>query len=219
MDNSICFIITSVIEPWTALPFNYSRKRSAFSPEERFSQTCETIASIHKYAPHADIWLLEGGKPNYTTKIMDLGVRILNVSNSRYVKRAVMSNSKAWGEASMMLYALPYMLIGKYKSYFKISGRYCLNEHFDMDRWSTTNISGKDIYGDKNELSTRLFCIPKCQLFHFYKALLSRWWKLKGSGTVYENYLSRHIGHENISWISPIGVEGKIGVNGKEVKE
>lgn len=218
--NKICFIITSVISPWNDEPFGYSAKRTIYDAQQRYEQTLSTINSIRKYnGDDVTIWLLEGGKTIDTQEFENCGVRVFNVSRIKYIKKAVMSNSKAWGEASMMMYALPFMIKEKFDLFFKISGRYSLNEHFDICQWSLTNISGKDIYGDKQELSTRLFCIPKHQIFNFYKALLSRWWKLKGSGTVYENYLVRHIGPENISWINPIGVEGKIGVSGKKVIE
>lgn len=217
MNNSICFIITSVIEPWTALPFNYGTIRSAFSSEERFSQTCKTIASIHKYAPNADIWLIEGGKSTYLSQIEDIKCKVIYVGKWHLFRRAISSNSKALGEAAMMVYILPYILCSKYKYFFKISGRYYLNNHFDFGKWDFRSICGKDVYGDRHEISTRLIGIPKSKMWLFYKALARRFWKLRGS--VYESYLLKGISAQNVHWIEEIGVEGEIGVNKIHIAE
>lgn len=212
MNKQCCFIVTSVIQPWTEQKLNYGDTRSAFSYKERYTQTIATIDSIRKYAPNADIIIIEAGRSTYNEQLRKLGVRVVNVGRKPWVRRAVSSSSKAWGEAMIMVAIWWRLVFGRYDYYYKISGRYRLNEQFNEKLWSRKQISGKDIYGDKHEISTRLLGIPKCQLWRFYKAIFRRFWKLPITN-VYESYILKGIDPKNVCWLDVIGVEGEIGVN------
>lgn len=203
-----CFFISSVTTPWDNTPYNYSM-RSSYTPTERTLQTIKTIESIRKYCPQAQIILCEGGSTS-SLQIARLVDKYIYAGKYHCVRYAVAGNSKAYGEAMLTLCALPF--ISNYDYIWKISGRYFLNDKFDINKYVTgtgkNRITGKDIYGDKTQISTRLLGIPKSCIGLFVKAIFRRFWKLPRPYTVYEAYLMKGIGIQNINFIIPIGVEG-----------
>jgi len=78
-------------------------------------------------------------------------------------------------------------------------------------RGGKNKITGLDIFGDNTQISTRLIGIPKSCFGVFLKAVFRRFWKLHRPKTVYEAYLAKGIGADNIHFISPIGVTGSAG--------
>ncbi len=203
-----CVIITSVIAPWVDTPLSYG-PRSGYAPEERYAQTLETIASVRKYIPNAEIVFVEGGK-YVDDDIKVLVNRYLWGGVNLFVRKAVSNPSKAWGEIVLMLYAY-FHLPKDCDYYFKLSGRYCLNANFDITQWCTDRICGKDIYGNQTQISTRLIGIPRRFLSLYYKALLRRFWRISNSNCVLESYILKGIGLQNVHFLPTIGVEGFVG--------
>jgi len=218
----VCFVVTSVIDPWTEEKYAYGSERSAFTASERYSQSIKTVRSIREHTkqlPYVDTLFVDGGQQVNFDRIRLEGARILYVGKNFFVRKAISSKSKAFGEAALMISGLPAMIRGKYDYFFKISGRYFLNENFLIEDFDFGNIVAKDIYDDKTEMSTRLFGFPANKLTLIYGAILRRWWKLFNPFTVYEGYLLKGIGPNNVSWKDEIGVEGFLGVSNEHIVE
>ena len=130
-----CFIITSVIYPKPGKQVQYNGIRSIFSPEERAEQTLRTVESIRLKVPGAKIILVESGLqeilPYELAKKVD---QYSYVGNKKLVRWSCDSKQKSLGEIMMLYYAMK-----KFKFpadfYFKISGRYFLNEEFNLRDW------------------------------------------------------------------------------------
>jgi hypothetical protein len=59
-----CVIVTSIVEISDA-PIAYAPTRSLYSHQQRFEQTLETIDSIRRHLPEADIVLIECSPDGY----------------------------------------------------------------------------------------------------------------------------------------------------------
>lgn len=215
-NKRICVIVTSVLIPWDSSPFDYKGLRSVYSVDERIAQTIETLESVKEHLPGSDVIFVEGGRrpDDGVVDMLEKSVRMTHGSRMVFagkcymVKRAVSGKSKALGEIALMLYVRLFLRKYKYDYFFKISGRYKLNDDFDISKWRMDKICGKDIYGDETQISTRLLGIPKCMLQRYYFALLRRIWKVPKTSTVLEGYVLKGIGREGVCFIRPIGVEG-----------
>ena len=135
----ICFIVSSCIYTDTNPNFrgNGSEKRSAFSWEERVLQTYKTIESIREKIDNAYIILVDNGdcdpKDYFDTKVD----KYVYIGDKRFARKAALKN-KSFGEAVLMLYALPFAK--EYDFIFKLSGRYYLNDKFDLMKWDLNKI-------------------------------------------------------------------------------
>ena len=213
-NKKVCVIVTSVLIPWNDSPFDYKGLRSVFSVDERIAQTIETLESIKKYLPDANVIFVEGGADDRVVDLLERhirkthGSRIIYGGKCGWVKRAVSGKSKALGEIALMLYVRRFFRKNRYDYFFKLSGRYKLNDDFDISRWRMDKICGSDIYGDETTISTRLLGIPRSLLDRYYYALLRRIWRVPKVSTVLEGYVAKGIGRNNICFMQPIGVEG-----------
>ena len=213
------FIILSVITPWNTNAWDYGQ-RSLYSPDERFLQTIETIKSIRKYGGNdANILLIEGGAYSFEKELSSLVDKYVYVANSRIVRNAVRGNSKAFGEVMLWLSAMPFIVGNRSRYFWKISGRYKLNESFASADWQYDKICGKDVYGNQLEISTRLIGFPYRSIHLIIKALLRRFFSLPNSNVVFEGYFLKGLGLHNVCFLDRIGVEGNIAVTGRIIKE
>jgi len=128
-------IINSIIDT-PNLPLSYTKTRSVFSTQQRFQQTQYTIQTIKKYIPDPYIIIVECSyfneeQYNFFNNNCD---HIINLFNDEESKNFIYSNSKSSGEGTMTIKALEYILTSniEYNCFFKISGRYFLNEHFNI---------------------------------------------------------------------------------------
>lgn len=213
------FIILSVITPWNSNAWTYG-PRSLYSPDERFYQTMDTINSIRKFGgEHAKIILIEGGACSYKKEISPVVDKYVYAANSLIVRNAVGGKSKAFGEVMLWLSAMPFIIRNKSHYYWKISGRYKLNERFLDADWQYDMICGKDVYGNRLEISTRLIGFPYKKILLIIKALLRRFFSLLNPKVVFEGYLLKGMGLQNVCFLEKIGVEGNIAVTGKKIEE
>jgi hypothetical protein len=216
-EKNICFFVVSVIQPHSSIPFTYGC-RSYFSPEERKLQTINTIQSIKKYFPKADIIFIEGGGA-FDRDIKNSVKKYLYLGKYNFCKRAVNNVSKAWGELVLTLCTIFTWL--KYDYTFKISGRYWLNGNVDYQIFTANSkrVTGYDIYGDHTQISTRLLGIPKSCYIRYLYALLRRFWRVPNSNTVYEAYILQGLSNNNVNFIPKIGVSGFTGVTSELIDE
>lgn len=130
-------IITSVINP-SSNPLGYSSTRSLIDPQGRFEETKNTIDSIKKYFGNS-------------VKIVFCECSILSVDHEKYIRSNVdyfidiTKNEKLYNDSRtninkgasqcrQILEILKYIETEKieYENLFFISGRYILNENFNM---------------------------------------------------------------------------------------
>jgi hypothetical protein len=166
--KNVYFIITSVIY-FSEKGLSYSSVRSTYSPNERIAQTVETINSIKNLAPGAKIILLEAGQKNDLPELKNLVDNYIFLGNDKIVRCAVDSKFKSLGETIMLLKAKKY-LPDDAKLFIKISGRYILNENFDLTYWFTDWFKFYFIRGDF--VSTGVYSFSGQMIGEWRKALV-----------------------------------------------
>lgn len=163
---NIAFIITSVINTISSnLTYGV---RSYYTDVERFQQTLNTIHSIRHFVPGSVIYLIEGShiNSNHEFILESLVNYYKNVHDIFYVKKGIDSRLKGYGEAVQLKYVFDNYNMYIYDYIFKISGRYNLNEHFDLESLIPTDkitfCKGKSI--QPPIVSTVLFMIPNTKI-------------------------------------------------------
>lgn len=120
------------------------KQLSVFNNEERYLQTLETVESIDKYCPSNMKFMFDTSyaEPNaeYVSKLMNLGVKYYWAGNNPDVQRLSDMGQRSLAETIgfiMMLNAFnDYRKTAdiQFKRFYKISGRYKLNDKFVPDR-------------------------------------------------------------------------------------
>lgn len=212
---SYCFIITSVIYP-KQKELSYASTRSVYNPEERAEQTLKTIESIKAKVPGAKIVLVESGlRDNLPFDLAKKVDQYLYLGNNFFVRRACDSKFKSLGEAVMLLWAKKRVKFNA-DVFFKISGRYFLDENFDINSWQ--NDLFRFFYIREDYVSTRLYSFGKQMMLVWYFALI------KGLPLLFLDYpiehiLPRFIPPKYIVLADKVGVMGADATSGKIVKE
>jgi len=219
---TIGIIITSVIN--TNSSSYYYAPRSLFTAEERYNQTLNTIKTVRSFIPDSDIFLIEGSviPDEWENKIKCIVNHYINNSNSLSSKKLIDCNLKGAGEAIQIIDTLNYIqdISKEYSHIFKISGRYYLNESFNLNKFlhnKPTFCRGS--YGFNLEiLSTVLISIPKEHINKFINVLndfisLCNLYINANNYNIqtlpfYEKYIPRQLGDINI--IDHCGVSGLI---------
>ena len=222
-DLKICFIVTSVVYP-SKNELNYSKIRSGFTIEERLEQTKQTVRSIRKKCPNAKIVLVDGGEKN--PELDTIVDQFIYIGDNASVRKAVSSKYKGLGEAQILLEVIHRLEKSDY--YFKVSGRYYLNDNFDLtnfdfDAYNFRNYSKRKIAMEENKYvngshSTRLYGIPGNCLFHFERGLQKSLSQLKlGKGIEYA--LPRDLRDEKFNYVDQLGISGYCGVDKVYIEE
>lgn len=140
-------IITSKIYT-TQLPFSYSSTRSIYTPEQRFSQTLDTIESIRSNIPDVIIVLFDNS--TFTEEqyvLLDKSVDyFLNITNNPIVNEYTNNSAhKIYGEIVQTYELLLYLERSlshriHIQNVFKISGRYVINNQFCYNKYDNDDI-------------------------------------------------------------------------------
>lgn len=214
MTSEITFIITSVIY-FPDKKLSYSDVRSAFNPEQRSRQTLQTIDSIRKKIPSANIILIEmGTQKNIDPEIIKSVNKFIYTGNHLFVRGAVSSKHKGLGEAAGLLTASK-KLKGNNGLYFKISGRYFLNDEFDTSQWQGNNFFFKK-YVDG--ISTRLYAFHSSLFDVWIRAIRKSLYHLY-LGKSIEDVLPLYINKVLIKEMNSLGVSGMIAPSGEYFSE
>lgn len=212
--GDVCFIISSVIYP-AASKLSYGT-RSVYSPEERAAQTLSTVVSIKEKVPNAKIVLVESGlQENLPLDLAKQVDQYLYLGNKFFVRRTCDSRLKSLGEAVMLLCAIKHIKFNA-EVFFKISGRYSLDENFDFSTWKTDLF--KFFYIRKDYVSTRLYSFGKSMLRQWQFALIKGLPLLLLDYPI-EHILARFVPKKYIQTIDKVGVMGADATNGVIVKE
>lgn len=219
----VLFLITSVIDV-AQKPLSYTKTRSVFSAEQRISQTIETIKSIRKINTTAIVILIEAGKTNYDY-VFENKVDKYFFLNHGTRKKLVNSKFKGLGEIVMILSVSRHLRNLNYDMLFKISGRYKLNENFNLNLFDSkkinfstkTNQVRRKFHSTLRIYITILYAIPKVHLrkYFFRLYLIMPFTILNLSIEQVFPYLFKL---NKINQIDQLGVEGFISVNGELVK-
>lgn len=143
MNDFYTFIITSTINAGIITGVN------VFDPNTRFNETLETIKSVRAKVPNVKIIMLDNSTEPLTSEQVetlqsqvDVFKQIDHNIFTVFVNRI---GSKGLGEAYLMQEAIKLIeknsLIGK--RIFKITGRYCLADSFDIGVYDTPELIGK----------------------------------------------------------------------------
>ena len=176
-DLNYCFIVTSVIN------INPSEllfaKRSLYSCEERFKQTLEGLKSIRNKMPHSYIILAEGSDldPIYSRELCKYLDKYINTFSDENITKDVNSKLKGYGETTQLLNVLNKINFENmdFDKVFKISGRYSLNNNYNINNFNGENLIICNKYipfrGDDQHPNTVLFCINKNYISNFKNSL------------------------------------------------
>ena len=140
--------------------FSYINKRSIYTPEQRFKQTLNTIQTVKKYIPNCFIILID----NSTFKNIDRDILQKNVDyfinpydNDFLNYYTDLCKYKCLGELAQHIFAYYYFFkhidLNSCKYFFKISGRYQLNEYFNYENFDNDKI----IFKKNQKIKDRMY--------------------------------------------------------------
>lgn len=138
--NDLVLITSKIIV--TNNPFTYIKTRSIYTKKERLEQTVETIKSVRKYLPKAFIVLFDNSifTLDEYIALYTLSDLFINITNSEelnyYTDQCII---KAYGELYQTKYFLDLIKEFRFNNFFKISGRYMLNETFNYSNYDNEN--------------------------------------------------------------------------------
>lgn len=150
--NKNIVIITSKIKV-SNNSLSYTKNRSIYSMGERYTQTLETIKSIKKYIPNCYIVLFDNSvlPVNIVNRLRSETNKFINITDNKILNNET-DNCIYKGIAELyqlltlydtFLKHLDDKIIGK--NFFKISGRYLLNDSFDYSQYDNEhNIFKRD---------------------------------------------------------------------------
>ncbi len=212
------FLISSVIY-FKNKSLTYSSSRSVFSPQERERQTLKTIESIKKNVPNAKIILIESGlRKDISEEIISAVNEYVYTGNNQFVRYACDSKKKGLGEAMSLFFGLKNSSTANYSYCFKISGRYYLNENFNLENFKKEKYFTFKFYDNPKQMSTRLYGFNIKQFAIWRKILKDIFIKLIFNYSI-EELLYLKIKNNNNQEINVLGVSGLIGPNGEEINE
>jgi hypothetical protein len=216
-------------------------KHGIYSPRERFNQTLATCVSIKKRCPNSDIIMVDGGlKPAnesqieklspYITDFMFYGDRLPVQEIQKSTNHDIVKNLI---EIFMFTDVLDGPDFSQYSRIFKISGRYTLNENFDVSKHVgpivirgpyTSQFPPHVTGGIELQYMSRLWSFDISQheyVAEVYKKMYEHMKRrLDDGGYVdIEHLLYHHLDKNLVTNIEKIGVSGHIAPNGSEVDE
>lgn len=141
--------INSIIDPPNHIPYSWEigKKipRSIFSKDERFEQTKNTIKSVKNKIPNSKIILVECSKlsndeNNYFINNVDYFINLFDIKDNDYITTKIYGD-KGYGERNMTIEAIKYIIDNNinFDNFFKISGRYLINDCFNYDFYNNNN--------------------------------------------------------------------------------
>jgi len=168
-------LITSKIKT-SNNPLTYSDIRTIYTPTERFNQTIETIKSVKKYIPDYYIILFDNSifyneEKEILTNSVDLFV---NITDNEKLNDFTNNNpNKAYGEICQTYFSIPYISKININNFFKISGRYVLNDEFIYSKFNNnSNIFKKNmIIPELNYYYTCLYKIANNNINKYFDVI------------------------------------------------
>jgi hypothetical protein len=156
-----------------------SNYKNLYTHNDRYNQTIETINSIKKYIPDVCIFLLDNSDFSDIDMINELYNKCDVFINPKLNKKLEYYTNnyphKGISEAYQIIYLLDIInnIDIKYNNLFKISGRYIINDTFNINIFNNENINFKKISTDYSLFDSNyyssLFKISYRYYTSFYK--------------------------------------------------
>ena len=137
------FLIVSTICT-NSKPLDYHPNRSVFTHEDRLKQTLETIQSIRRLTTDRIVHVECGNHKKVDmnlSPIRSLVDDFFDLSDNPDIMSCVNSPHKSWAELKMVEAGIEKL--SDEGRVFKISGRYCLSENFDLKSFHSGDITAK----------------------------------------------------------------------------
>lgn len=202
--SSFCFIITSVIYSKQGT-IQYNSPRTVFTPEQRAEQTIETIRSIRAKVPGAKVILVESGmREKLPLDLEKHADQYIYVGDKKLVRWGCDSQYKSLGEILMLVFALNKFTV-RADFYFKISGRYYLDDQFAISDWKRGLFLLQ--YIQEDYICTRLYGF-RAEAFNTWKYALLKSIPLALAGYAVENTLAKYIPRSQVHRLGRLGVMG-----------
>lgn len=215
-NKSVCFIISSVIY-CNNKELSYAKNRSVYTPEERANQTIKTVETIRRFSPESYILLVEAGfKRDLPFELHKMVDEYLYLGNHTLVRKSCDCRNKSLGEIVMLLFSKRYLAKIQADFYCKISGRYELNENFNLDQRKGDKLVF--LYKSDNLVSTRLYSFSRKLINIWYFALLKSL-PLALIGYPVESLLAKYIPSRLVIKVDTLGLSGSDATCGKRLQE
>ena len=213
-----CFIITSVINTNNSIGWSYTPNRSTYTPNERFRDTLKSIQTIREKVPNSKIVLLEG-RPidlEMEREIIRLTDVYINFKDDPWVLEAIDSTKKGLGEVRKLIKGIEELqkrgALKDVKRVFKLSGRYWLNNEFNLDNYSLEQMTFKNY---EHMVSTVIYSVPMCKLDN-YIILLNKCNIERDLCDIGIEVLFKRILQGAYVYIETLGVEGFVAITQNE---
>ncbi len=223
-------LITSLVKTPNT-PLSYSNIRSVFSHDERFEQVKKSIQSVREKIEGAKILLIECSdlseeQRDYFKNNCDYFYNLYDKENRLHYLSRVYSTHKTLGELTLTTEALKYIYNNnlEFKNFYKLSGRYWINDRFDINKFENNRCHVNHHTPDC--LATCLYKLDNEYTLKWYNYLLNQE-SLAKKGFSMENFFAYFImelykdeNHRKnilLSGIGSYGVSGLIAVDGSIV--
>jgi len=201
----ILFIVTSTI--------HVGQATTVFTAEQRLAQTVHTVNSIKTKVPDAIIYLFESSplSNDEACALRATNANVINLSQSKFVTERSNHCNQSIGEIAMMHCALTYLnnnkLLDGVDNIIKISGRYYLNDSFDVSVFRDKYTFKMFNENGNTWLSTMLYGVPKCK-FAQYCGIIEK--GVNGISVNIEMYFRQNIADDDVDYVEVIGGSGCI---------
>lgn len=193
--------------------FDYVSKRSIYTKDERLQQTLNTIDTVRKYIPNSYIVLVDNSifKIDEINLLNDKVDKFINIINNEKVNNFTDKNVvKAYGEIAQTKQALDFINVDKFNNFFKISGRYLVNETFNINDYLIDDNVFKIENLNKKIYHTFLYKIcPK--KFNNYVSTINKLFETEGLNEPYEIILPKYLNYD-FSLIKNLGMTKNVSV-------
>lgn len=216
------FLVSSAIET----------NRGIFSHEERLKQTLETFDSIRKNIPNVKIIIFEGGATlsNKTKEILNKECTLICLQDNKFI--AELSGLKLNSHAEIlgtytMLTTYRNLIPHETKRIFKISGRYKLQDGFDITAYDA--IDDKFVFAKKRDtwlsgqrqkelnidglFNTRLYSFTH-NLIDYYTNCLKNCFRDLSLNLDFEHVIYKNIDKNLVIEFDKVYCEGRVAPNG-----
>jgi hypothetical protein len=195
-EKNVVFISSKIYT--SSANFTYSETRSIYSPIERFQQTLNTISSIRIHIPDSFIIMFDNSEfssaqLNKLNSVLDLFINIqtdLVINDYTNIK-----TTKAYGELAQTYAALNHIKTNmnylKIKQFFKISGRYLINETFNYSDYDNdfNTFKRNTSIADRNYYYTSFYNISGCNFNNYCESITNMY-----------NYSKTNDDYYNVDW-------------------
>lgn len=220
------FIVPSSINFDSSIALDYSPVRSVYSPSERLKQTLDGISSIRKYCPFSDIILTEcSSLEDEQKKALESKVDYLithNENNARIFDFFNDHPNKSHAESFLLLKTLFYLKNVQYPLYdvyFKLSGRYKLNNKFNVHHHVNHEFNCKKHNTFEDGVFTTLFSFNKSFFDSFVDSLFATHSFTTNNYPPYSGFsLETNMLYglyDKMNFLDELGVEGAFGPDGE----